>query len=163
MNYTAYLEYLDRPEPKTEPGEWQVDEHGKRFRMNGNVREYEEMIYLSTGACIPKSQLAEYNRKRKEQEEQERIKKIEEIKNAPKPRSCPLKNKQKCIREKCGLWAESKCSIAIIADSKYIKSSEDEATAKTKKCAFNPYNCDAECAFFNKGCAITRIAMSCNE
>lgn len=147
----------------SKPAEWKVDENGKRYRDMGKYREYEATITLASGLTIPRDKLEEYNKERKEQEEQERIRKAEEFKNAPKLRACPLKNKQKCIREKCGLWAESKCSIAIIADSKHIELSEDEATAKTKKCAFSPYNCNSDCVFFNKGCAITRIAMSCNE
>ena len=45
--------------------EWQIDEHGRRFRMVGKVKEY-EMTYRIGGVEVPASQLKEFNRRNKE-------------------------------------------------------------------------------------------------
>lgn len=160
MNYTEYLEYLDKPEPKTEPGEWQVDEHGKRYRMVGKVKEY-EMTIMIDGHEIPESQLSEFHKRRNEEREKERLKRIEEAKNRPEPRNCPFARTNSlstCTREKCSIFVDGKCSIAIIADSTQIKL--DDAEPKKEKCPFTPYRCNEKCAIYNSGCGIVRIAKA---
>ena len=52
--------------------EWLTDEFGKRYRMRGNVREYEMMITVGGGISIPESQLSAYNRGKAEAAERER-------------------------------------------------------------------------------------------
>lgn len=154
MRYTEYLEYLDKPEPKTEPGEWKVDENGKRYRMVGKVKEY-EMTILIDGHEIPQSQLSEFHKRRNEEREKERLKRIEEVKNRPEPRDCPFDKTSTCKREKCSIFVDDKCSIAIIADSTQIKLDE-----KKEKCPFTPYKCNEKCAIYNSGCGIVRIAKA---
>lgn len=155
MRPTDYLEYLDKPEPKAEPGEWQVDKDGKRYRMVGKVKEY-EMTILIDGHEIPQSQLSEFHKRRNEEREKERLKRIEEVKNMPEPRNCPFDKASTCKREKCGIFFDGKCSIAIIADSTQIKLAEP----KKEKCPFTPYKCNEKCAIYNSGCGIVRIAKA---
>lgn len=155
MKYTEYLEYLDKPEPKAEPGEWQVDKDGKRYRMVGKVKEY-EMTILIDGHEIPQSQLSEFHKRRNEEREKERLKRIEEVKNRPEPRNCPFDKASTCKREKCSIFVDDKCSIAIIADSTQIKLAEP----KKEKCPFTPYKCNEKCAIYNSGCGIVRIAKA---
>lgn len=157
MRPTDYLEYLDKPETKTEPGEWKVDENGKRFRMNGKIKEY-EMTIMIDGCEIPESQLSEFHKRRNEEREKERLKRIEEVKNMPEPRNCPFDKASTCKREKCGIFIDGKCSIAIIADSTQIKLKGAEL--KKEKCPFTPYRCNEKCAIYNSGCGIARIAKA---
>ena len=44
--------------------EWQIDEQGRRFRMIGNVKEYEMTVHVD-GMEIPESELAEYNERKR--------------------------------------------------------------------------------------------------
>lgn len=162
MSYTAndYLNALNTPTPKAteNKGEWKTDATG-RYRIVGNVKEYEETITLASGLTIPRDKLEEYNRRESERRAEEYKKKAEKQKSIT-TQLCPLNSMKKCKREQCPICIDDKCSIAIIADSKH---NELEVSTQTKKCAFNPYNCSSDCALFNKGCAIARIAMSCNE
>ena len=143
----------------SKPAEWKVDENGKRYKDTSQCREYEATITLASGITIPVDKLEEHNRVEARRKAEEYKKKAEEQKSIT-TKLCPLNSMKICKREQCPICIDGKCSIAIIADSKH---NELEVSTQTKKCAFNPYNCSSDCALFNKGCAIARIAMSCNE
>lgn len=145
---------------KLEPGEWQVDEHGKRFRRVGNAIEYEMMISVAGGIEIPESELDEYHRRQKEAEEKRKAAAMEELKNRPEPRSCPFSsgNYNTCKREGCPLFLKGKCSIATIADASGVEIGE--APAKGSKCPFSIYGRCEGCALFNNGCALVRLAAA---
>ena len=142
--------------------EWKIDEHGKRYRETApGLREYEMTITLSGGIEIPVSQLDEYHRRQKEADEKRRQAALEEMKNRPAPRSCPFVSgmNTSCKREKCVLFLDGKCSIAIIADAH----GTDPPIVKGAKCPFSVYaHCDG-CALNNGGCAIVRLATATNN
>ena len=142
--------------------EWKIDEHGKRYRETApGLREYEMTITLSGGIEIPVSQLDEYHRRQKEADEKRRQAALEEMKNRPAPRSCPFVSgmNTSCKREKCVLFLDGKCSIAIIADAH----GTDQPIVKGAKCPFSVYaHCDG-CALNNGGCAIVRLATATNN
>ena len=143
---------------------WKIDEHGKRYRETApGLREYEMTITLSGGIEIPVSQLDEYHRRQKEADEKSRQAALEEMKNRPTPRSCPFMDgcNNTCRREKCRIFLDGKCSLAIIADA--TGAEIEEAPARDKKCPFSIYGHCENCALYSKGCAIVRIATATNN
>lgn len=155
------MSIYNRNEP--EPGEWQeeVNAYGgvHRFRMVGGIKEYEPTITIN-GLEIPQSQLEDYHRRQKEAEERRRAAAEEEWKNRPPARSCPFANgcNNTCMREKCKIFYEGKCSIATVADAAGVEI--EEAPARDKKCPFSIYGKCEGCALYHHGCAITRIAAA---
>ena len=141
---------------------WKVDERGQRYRETApGLREYEMTITLSGGIEIPVSELDEYHRRQKEADEKRRQAALEEMKNRPAPRSCPFVSgmNTSCKREKCVLFLDGKCSIAIIADAH----GTDQPIVKGAKCPFSVYaHCDG-CALNNGGCAVVRLAAATNN
>lgn len=144
--------------------EWKVDKFGQRYRETApGHREYEPTITLSGGIEIPVSQLDEYHRRQKEADEKRRQAALEEAKNRPEPKSCPFVNgcNSLCKREKCKIFLDGKCSLAIIADA--TGAEIEEAPARDKKCPFSIYGHCENCALYSKGCAIVRIATVTNN
>lgn len=140
------------------PGEWQVDpKTGERFRMVGHIKEYEMMIHTS-GGIVQASELAEHNKRQKEAEERRKAAADEAWKNRPEPKGCPFSNgmNNQCKREKCVLFLDGRCSIAILADAH----GTDQPIAKDAKCPFSVYGRCGSCAMNNNGCAIVRLAAS---
>lgn len=69
--------------------EWKTDEHGKRYRELGRgMREYEMMI-CTQGMEIPQSQLEEFNRRNREQQEVELQRQREEMAHRKPVKMCP--------------------------------------------------------------------------
>lgn len=137
--------------------EWQIDpKTGERYRMVGHIREYEMLVRVD-GIEIPQSQLADYHKRKKVAEEERRRKALEEAKNRPEPKGCPWNTgmNNQCKREKCALFLDGGCSIAILADAH----GTDHPIVKGAKCPFSVYaRCDG-CALNNGGgCAIVRLA-----
>lgn len=155
------MSIYNRNEP--EPGEWQeeVNAYGgvKRFRMIGQIKEYEPTITIN-GLEIPQSQLEDYHRRQKEAAERRKAEALEAAKNRPEPRSCPFSNgcNNTCTREGCNIFLKGKCSIATIADASGVEI--EEAPAQNSKCPFSIYGRCQGCALYNKGCAIVRIAAA---
>ena len=144
--------------------EWKVDKFGQRYRETApGHREYEPTITLSGGIEIPMSQLDEYHRRQKEAEEKRRQAAMEEMRNKPAPRSCPFESgcNTMCKKEKCRIFLDGKCSIAIIADA--TGAEIEETPARDKKCPFSIYGHCESCALYSKGCAIARIATATNK
>lgn len=143
---------------------WKIDEHGKRYRETApGLREYEMTITLSGGIEIPVSQLDEYHRRQKEADEKRRQAALEEMRNKPAPRGCPFVSgmNTSCKREKCVLFHDGRCSIAVIADA--TGAEIEEAPARDKKCPFSIYGHCENCALYSKGCAVVRIATATNN
>ena len=143
------------------PGEWQVDpKTGERYRMIGRIKEYELMVRVD-GIEIPQSQLADYHKRKKEAEEKRKAAAMEELKNRPEPKSCPLSDScnNTCTREGCKIFLNGKCAIAAIADATGAEIEAAPATDK-RKCPFSVYGRCEGCALFSKGCAIVRLAAA---
>ena len=145
-----------------EPGEWQeeVNAYGgvKRFRMIGQIKEYEPTITIN-GLEIPQSQLEDYHRRQKEAAERRKAEALEAAKNRPEPKSCPFSsgNNNTCWREKCSLFLKGKCAIAILADAHGTEQTEQ---TQATKCPFSIYGRCKGCALYNNGCAIVRLAAA---
>ena len=154
------MSIYDRKTETPEPGEWEVDEHGKRFRRVGNIIEYEMMISVAGGIEIPESELGEYHRRQKEAEEKRKAAAMEELKNRPEPKSCPFSDgcNNTCKREGCNIFLKGKCSIATIADASGVEI--EEAPAQNSKCPFSIYGRCQGCALFHNGCALVRLAAA---
>ena len=158
------MSIYDRKTETPEPGEWQeeVNAYGgvKRFRMIGQIKEYEPTITIN-GLEIPQSQLEEYHRRQKEAEERRKAEALEAAKNRPEPKSCPFSNgcNNTCKREGCNIFLKGKCSIATIADASGAEIEAAPATDK-RKCPFSVYGRCEGCALFSKGCAIVRLAAA---
>ena len=135
---------------------WKVDEHGKRYReiAPGHI-EFEPTIVVD-GIEIYQSDLEEFQRRQKAAEERRKAAALEEFKNRPEPKGCPWSTgmDNQCKREKCALFFDGRCSIAIIADAH----GADHPIEKGTKCPFSIYSRCDRCALNNGGCAIVRIA-----
>ena len=146
------------PRQEIEPGEWQeeVNQYGgvRRYRMIGNVKEY-EMDVTVDGITIPQSQLAAYHERKKAAEQARK----EAEKNAPPPpprKNCPLMDSlhTDCTQEKCALFLNGGCTLAQISDRPPAKATEG------LQCPLSKYKskCRTDCALFNKtGCTLTAI------
>ena len=158
------MSIYNRKAETPDPGEWQeeVNAYGgvKRFRMIGQIKEYEPTITIN-GLEIPQSQLADYHRRQKEAEERRKAEALEAAKNRPEPKSCPFSNgcNNTCQREGCKIFLKGKCSIATIADASGAEIEAAPATDK-RKCPFSVYGRCKGCALYNNGCAIVRIAAA---
>lgn len=134
-----------------ELGEWQeeVNQWGgiKRYRMVGNVKEYEMEVNTSHGT-FRESELQDFNRKNKEQSEQRYAKQRAEEQEATG--ICPFKvlnmNASTRCDENCAFFKDG-CRL----------SSKDTATEDTagKYCPL-ARTCNASCAMYKNGCTLFR-------
>ena len=138
---------------KTEPSEWQVDEQGRRFRMIGNVKEYEPTIRID-GIEIPQSDLAAYHERKKAAEaaRKEAEKKAQAVR--PAPQFCPFNSglRTECNGEKCALYLDG-CTLARLTDRPAAKATEG---LQCPICRYN-YNCRTDCTLYENGCKLTAI------
>lgn len=138
---------------KVVPGEWQTEVNAfggvHRYRMVGNVKEYEPTVTID-GIDIPESQVEDYNRRRKEQAAAQIEQNRRAAAQAAPLYSCPFKGANNCTREKCALYVGRGCALARIAE---------RATADTdgKACPFSPYSCRKTCGLYKNGCVLTAI------
>lgn len=136
---------------KIVPGEWQTEVNAfggvQRYRMIGNVKEYEMMVSVD-GIEIPQSQLEDYHRRKKAQADARRA-----APQPPPPKHCPFSFSGipgNCRKEKCALYDGEACALAQLAESAARDTSG-------RKCPFNPYQCDAQCALYKTGCTLTAL------
>ena len=145
------------PKPAPKPGEWQeeVNQYGgvRRYRMIGNVKEYEMNVTVD-GITIPQSQLTAYHESKKAAEQARK----EAEKNAPPtpPRkNCPFSDGMQtdCKREACAIFLNGGCTIAQISDRPPAKATEG------LQCPFDRYKrkCRTDCALYKGGCTLTGI------
>lgn len=138
--------------PAPEPGEWQTDENGRRFRKIGDsCIEYEPEIN-----GIPKSKFFAYQKAQKEREaaEAERRKREAADKELLR-RHCPImddngKNAD-CSREKCALFMNG-CALARLTGDR-----SPARDTKGLQCPFSTTKraCRIDCALYKGGCALT--------
>jgi hypothetical protein len=141
------------PAPTPEPGEWQTDKDGKRYRMVGKCIEYEPEIN-----GIPESVFFARQKRQAEQRaaELEREKK-EAAERAAQRRNCPFRDGMQtvCTREACALFLNG-CTLARLADQPPAKDTEG------LQCPFSKYRskCRKDCALYRNGCTLTGIKES---
>lgn len=139
------------------PGEWleEIDPFTKavkRYRMVGNVKEYEMMVTID-GCQVPESQVEAFNKRKKERQEQKQA----ELKaqQAQQPTySCPFNGNglnPVCRAAECAFFKDNNCII------RQIKT--DPMQTEGKRCPVSMYNkpCNSKCAFYNGGCILTGI------
>lgn len=151
--------YRRIPQEQPTPGEWQTDEHGRKYReIAPGHREYEMMVATSSGLEIPESELGNFYRRQREAEEKRRQMALEEMRNKPDPKNCPFSNgmSNTCKREKCVLFHNGQCSIAIVADAHGTA----HPVTQDAKCPFSIYGRCDRCALNNGGCAFVRLAAA---
>lgn len=136
--------------PAPEPGEWETDEYGKRYRMIGNCKEYE--LELNG---VPQSVFSARQKAQREQQERqikEGQRKAAEL--ARLRRNCPFRDglQTDCSREACALFLDG-CALARLNPA---------ADTQGKQCPFNPYRqkCRKDCALYKGGCAFTGITAN---
>lgn len=136
------------PQPQPEPGEWQREPgpFGKRFRMVGNIKEYEMDIN-----GIPESVFHDMKMREKEQAallEKERQKAVQAAR-----RSCPFADgaNTDCFREKCAMFLDG-CTIAALTPAK---------DTEGLRCPFGRAGrkCNKDCALYSEGCTLTGITQ----
>ena len=154
------MSIYDRKTETPEPGEWEVDERGRRYRELGKgCIEFEPTVSIN-GLEIPQSELAAYNASRRAAEEQA-AKNTAAAENAAHSRkNCPFSSgcDTTCTGEKCGLFLNGACAISTIADA-----TGAEVSTNGKRCPFSPSAHCGDCALYASGCAIVRIAAACKN
>ena len=127
------------------PGEWQVDETGRRFRMIGPIKEWEPTITVG-GIEIPQSQIAAHNASMKDQAAARIAKEKATARKAPTHGRCPFSSGmvQSC-RDTCALFTPDGCGLVYKGITGQIAG---------KRCPFSPYPCSAGCELYNDGCTI---------
>ena len=140
----------DKPAP--EPGEWQTDEMGRRYRKVGNCIEYEPTINGVPQSTFFASQQAQREKRARElQEEQRKAAEYARVK-----RNCPFRDtngtQTDCSREACALFLDG-CTLARLKPA---------ADTKGKQCPFNNYRqkCRTDCALYKGGCTLTGITTN---
>ena len=136
--------------PPAEPGEWQIDEQGKRYRMVGTVKEYEMMINGIPAAAFHDMKRREREEKAAKYEAAQR----EAERAAALRRNCPFRDSQsnntECHREKCALFVGEGCTLARL---------EAEQDTAGRICPFDRFkkSCRKDCALYKEGCTLTGI------
>lgn len=103
------------PRPEPEPGEWQTDKYGKRYRKVGNCIEYEPEIDGIPQSVFFRSQKAQKEQREKQlKEEQTRA-----AERAAQRRNCPFRDGMQtdCTRETCALFMDG-CTLARLTPAK---------------------------------------------
>lgn len=138
-----------------EPGEWQTETNiyggTRRYRMVGNIKEY-EMDVTVDGHTIPQSQLEDYHRRKKAAEQARIEAERKKAAEAKPPRNCPFSDgmNTNCTQEKCALYNGDGCTLA--------RWNAEKAT-EGLQCPFSKYHakCRKDCALYKGGCTFTGI------
>ena len=121
----------------------------RRYRMIGNIKEYEKMVRVD-GMEIPESELMAFHARNKAIKEAERLKQIEASKQVLK--ECPFKANarySRCVNDRCALYMDG-CILGQIGEP-------TKATAEMS-CPFSNKKCVDDCALFRgQGCALTAL------
>lgn len=138
--------------------EWKYDSFGKKYREIGKgLIEYMPTVVVD-GFEVYEDELEEFNNRRKAAKAALLLKEQEAFKNSPPLMHCPFEHgiNNACKRDKCAIFADGKCSIAVVADN----IGAAEAQNNGGKCPFSIYARCEKCALNNNGCAIVRLAAA---
>lgn len=132
--------------------EWQTDSNGKRYRMIGNIKEYEMMVTIG-GINVPESQIEAHNARMKEDSIKRRADENKAAAALPKV-FCPFSEWMNtlCSGDNCALYFEG-CTLAKNTSRAPIKETAG------LQCPINRYNakCRKDCALYRNGCTLTAI------
>lgn len=146
-----YINPERHPEP--EPGEWETDELGRRFRRIGKgAIEYEPEINGIPQSVFFRSQKAQKEQREKQlKEEQARA-----AEKAARRRNCPFIDSNSrntdCTLEACALYMDG-CTLARLTPAK---------DTEGLQCPFSRYRhkCRKDCALYKGGCTLTGITTT---
>lgn len=133
---------------KIEPGEWQHEPNGKRYRMIGNCKEYEPTINGIPESIFFASKKAEKERQATELEAENK-----RAATATPPRNCPFASgmRTSCTQESCALYREG-CALVRIFGT------PQKATEGLQCPLNNKGKCRKDCALFvGNGCILTGL------
>lgn len=137
------------PTPAPEPGEWQTDQNGRRYRKLGNCIEYEPEINGIPESVFFASQKRQREQRAAELEREQR----EAAERAVKRRNCPFMDSNgrntDCSREACALFMDG-CTLARLTPAK---------DTEGLQCPFDIYRhkCRTDCALYKSGCTLTGL------
>ncbi len=139
-----------RDEPQ--PGEWQYDEQGRKFRKVGSSIEYAMKIHTS-GGDVYAAELEDHNRRIREQKEEYYKKQREAVAAMPQA-ECPFKIARGGLHTKCdpdcAFFNDAAC---MIASNK--KPSKDTEGKYCPVCRI----CRTSCAMYDGGCKLACLFM----
>ncbi len=122
--------------------EWLIDERGARYRMVGNMREYEMIVHTSFGD-IPETQLEDATAKFKAAEKAARDRELkQQLEDAARTagKFCPLRSGNSCTAN-CALLGDSGCTYTC------------PSTSPGKGCPHSGVGaCSAACGAFKGRC-----------
>ena len=145
---TMYNPYFDGHRDMPEDaiiGKWQYDEHGKKFRMVGNTKEYAPVITTTVGTMY-RDEAAERLRRIKEDSDRK------EPKAEKKPqRDCPFKLCRNGLNNKC----DTEC--VFFEDTACIFAKADTSPTMDTQGRYCPIarTCRTNCALYDHGCKLT--------
>ncbi len=124
-----------------------------------NAIEHQEPIIVTTRGVFKQSVAQVALAHIKEKEAEAKAKAAEEARARAAIKSCPLRAARnglsygKC-ENTCGWYIDNGCSLVVMAQNGIeIKDGQD------KRCPLAPIKCSDECALFDGGCAIAKIAL----
>lgn len=140
---------------KIEPGEWQIEVNQwggrRRYRMIGNVKEYEGTVRID-GIDVPASEVEAFNKARAESQKKELDRARKETISAPL-KACPFKAARNELnttcRKDCVLFEDTGCVLAG-------RSTQDTQGAFCPICT----HCVTTCALYQGGCTLTNFIKS---
>lgn len=135
---------------RTEPGEWQEEKNPwggvRRYRMNGNIKEYEMLVNVAGGIQVPESELEAYNKYCAENKEKELVRsRREAVSNEMK--ICPFKRARNGLDYRCTTDCAFYDDGCLFAGGTAAKETKDEYCPICTKCY-------EQCAVYRGGCTL---------
>lgn len=152
MNYNPYFDGRRKPREEPVPGEWQYDEHGRKFRKVGNCIEYAPTIQTAHAGTVYVDELPEVQKRMKEQEAQ-RIKEMQKQAKQEPQGTCPFKEARNNLHNKCDrdcVFYEDTACILARTDTVPTKDTKDKPCPIARICR-------ETCALYHGGCTLTCI------
>lgn len=137
------------------PGEWQIETNPfggtRRFRMLGNIKEYEPTVRID-GIDVPQSELEEFHQRRREAEERQRAAATASVMDRPKG-ICPFKMAKNelnvaCERE-CAFFGGTSCVLAVTVTQPFRDTQGKPCPVVGK--------CRADCTLYANGCKLIEL------
>ena len=146
------------PTEETEPGEWQTDKQGKRYRKSSTIGiEYEmDVNGVPQSVFLASNKLQREQREAEIKEEQRRAKETAALR-----RNCPFRDglNTDCNREACALFVDNGCSLTRLTSRQPAKDTAGLI------CPLDKYRskCRKDCALYKSGCTFTTIITDIDE
>ena len=119
--------------------EWQVDEHGQRFRKIGDIIEYEMEFAFPH---VTRDEGKEAQERKEAQEKENRL---------HTGKDCPFMGglNTECLTD-CALYGKTACALAM-------KETPPNKDTSGRKCPIYGKKCNERCALYFNGCGLINI------